>query len=49
MPLEIIFAKKTIELVLFFHKNIPKLVFPLAQYEKKKLQSVKQLALIRNI
>ena len=26
-PLEIILAKKTTELVLFFHKNITKLVF----------------------
>ena len=36
-------AKKTVELVLLFHKNTTKLLsFLLAQYEPKKLQSVKK-------
>ena len=39
-PLDIILAKKTTELVLFFHKMTTKLGF-LAQYEPEKHQTVK--------
>ena len=39
--LEIILTKKTIELVLLFHKKYNEASFPLAKNEPKMLQSVK--------